>query len=207
MEKVAERTARFRDDSMTPAERRIWLVILLSALLVIAAREAAAEQGAEPAKFASASQVESNFRGQSFILGSGDQVAAVQALNWEKDRFIRLPFWLGTGKVVPRTARPRKGSYYVISEAYIVRSLGGNEWLIRAGSKFQKPDAVLVTRKTRYKTTGIILPTIVQYIDTRTITRADGSKIDIAVLQEVSLPMKWTSGPVPASYANFTIRP
>jgi hypothetical protein len=150
--------------------------------------------------------VESAFRGQSFVLGGNTQVAEVRALDWGKDRSVTLPFWLGTGNVVPPDRRPVVGGYYVISEAYIVRSLGGPEWLIRAGSSLQKPDAVLVTNRTRYKTTGVLLPTIVQYTGTRNFTRDDGSKIDIPVLQEVSLPMKWDKpGLVPTMYAQFMI--
>jgi len=187
-------------------QTKIGLAFLLQIFLGVAPLTAAAEPGAAQTAFASAEQVESSFRGQSFMLGSDSQVAVVRALNWDKDRSVKLPFWLGTGNVVPPAAKPRKNSYYVISEAYIVRKLEGNEWLIRAGSSLQKPDAVLVTTKTRYKTTGVILPTIVQYVETRTFTRADGSKIDVPVLQEVSLPMKWTSGQVPSMYARFTIR-
>ncbi len=141
------------------------------------------------------------------MLGDDTSVAIVRALDWDKERSIKIPFWLGTGRVVPPAARPKEGGYYVISEAYIVRSLGGKEWLIRAGSSLRKPDAVLITARTHYKTTGVILPTIVQYTGTRNFTRTDGSKIDIPVLQEVSLPMKWTApGLVPALYAKFTIR-
>ncbi len=176
------------------------------ALICLVTAASAADQGATGPVFASASQVESNFRGQSFILGDDTSVAIVRALDWSKDQSIKLPFWFGTGNVVPPAARPKEGSYYVISEAYIVRSLGGPEWLIRAGSSLQKPDAVLVTTKTRYKTTGVLLPTIVQYTGTRTFTRDDGSKIDIAVLREVSLPAKWTQpGQVPTMYARFMI--
>jgi hypothetical protein len=95
----------------------------------------------------------------------------------------------------------------VISEAYIVRGLAPNEWLIRGGSSLQKPDAVFITKKTRYKTTGVILPTIVQYVGTRTITRTDGSKIDLAILHEVSLLMTWTKGKTPSLYAHYSINP
>ncbi len=183
---------------------------IIAAVLVVVfsltAAVPAAEQTAAQEPFASAQQVEL-FRGQSFLLGDDTSVAIVRALDWDKDRSIKIPFWLGTGRVVPPAARPKEGGYYVISEAYIVRSLGGKEWLIRAGSSLQKPDAVLITTLTRYKNTGVILPTIVQYTGTRNFTRTDGSKIDIPVMQEVSLPMKWTApGPVPALYAKFTIR-
>jgi hypothetical protein len=156
--------------------------------------------------FASAPQVESTFREQSFILGDDTKVANVRALDWSKDHYLTLPFWLGTGAVVPPSDQPAMGKYYVISEAYIVRSLGGREWLIRAGSQLQKPDAVLLTKRTRYTTTGVILPTIVEYTGTRSFTRDDGSKIDVPVLEEVSLPAKWTlPGQVPTMYARFMV--
>jgi hypothetical protein len=106
---------------------------------------------------------------------------------------------------VPPEYRPAKGDYYVISESWIVRKLADKELLIRAGSKLQKPDAVFVTTKTRYKGPGMLLPTIVQYSGTRTVTREDGTKVDIAVLEEVSLPVQWTSGRIPTKYARFKV--
>ena len=180
---------------------------MLTLLLLSSGVNTYADDTASPSQtFASAQQVEAAFRGQSFVLGGNTQIAQVRALDWSNDRSVALPFWLGTGNVVPPDRRPVVGGYYVISEAYIVRTLGGPEWLIRAGSSLQKPDAVLVTNRTHYKTTGVLLPTIVQYTGTRNFTREDGSKIDIPVLQEVSLPMKWDKpGPVPTMYAQFMI--
>jgi hypothetical protein len=108
--------------------------------------------------------------------------------------------------MVPPEYQPAKGDYYVISESWIVRKLADKELLIRAGSKLQKPDAVLVTTKTSYKGFGMILPTIVQYSGTRSFTREDGTKVDIAVLDEVSLPAQWTKGGrIPPKYARFMV--
>ncbi len=165
----------------------------------------AAEPAGAAAKFASAQQVESAFRGHSFILGNDNQIADVRALNWSADRSIKLPFWFGTGQVVPPEYRPEKGDYYVISESWIVRKLADQELLIRAGSQLQKPDAVLITTRTRYKDSGMLLSTIVQYSGTRTFTRADGTRIDIAELEEVSLPAQWTTGRIPTKYARFKV--
>ncbi len=161
---------------------------------------------ASPTNYASAQQVESTFRGHSFILGDDNQIADVRALDWSADRSIKLPFWFGTGQLVPAESRPQKGNYYVISESWIVRKLADKELLIRAGSKLQKPDAVLVTTKTLYKSNGMLLPTIVQYTGTRTFTREDGSKVDIAVLEEVSLPAQF-NGQIPLKYARFAVSP
>lgn len=176
------------------------------AVLLLAVSFFATSAGANPTKFAGAPQVESNFRGHSFILGNDDQIADVRALDWTPDHSIQLPFWFGTAQLVPAESRPEKGNYYVISESWIVRSLSKKELLIRAGSKLQKPDAVLVTTKTHYKSNGMILPTIVQYTGTRTFTRKDGSKIDVAVLEEVSLPAQY-SGKIPLKYARFAVTP
>ena len=66
---------------------------------------------------------------------------------------------------------------------FVANSPARSCW-IRAGSQLQKPDAVLVTTKTLYKSNGMLLPTIVQYSGTRTFTREDGSKVDIAILEE-----------------------
>jgi hypothetical protein len=166
----------------------------------------AASVNASPVTYASAQQVESNFRGHTFILGDDDQIADVRALDWSAGRSIKLPFWFGTGQLVPTEGRAQQGNYYVISESWIVRKLTDKELLIRAGSKLQKPDAVLVTTKTLYKSNGMLLPTIVQYTGTRTFTRQDGSKVDIAVLEEVSLPAQF-KGKIPLKYARFAVSP
>ena len=180
---------------------------LLLAILMLSVSIAVPSAHADPvtAKFASAQQVESAFRGHSFILGNDNQIADVRALNWSADRSIKLPFWFGTEQVVPPEYRPEKGDYYVISESWIVRRLADKELLIRAGSQLRKPDAVFVTTRTRYKGPGMLLPIIVQYSGTRTFTREDGTKVDIAVLEEVSLPAQWTAGRIPAKYARFKV--
>jgi hypothetical protein len=184
--------------------KNLWLAIVL-----LIGGFAAASANAQPAaktNYASADQIESAFRGHSFILGDNNQTAEVRAVDWSADRSVKLPFWFGTGQMVPPEYRPAKGDYYVISESWIVRKLTDKELLIRAGSKLQKPDAVLVTVKTRYKQPGMILPTIVQYSGTRSFTREDGSKVDIAVLDEVSLPAQWTQGGrIPPKYSRFTV--
>jgi len=44
----------------------------------------------------------------------------------------------------------------------------------------------------------------VQYIGKREFKRADGKPVQVPVLREVSLPMKWTlGGRIPASYARY----
>jgi hypothetical protein len=189
-------------------EARIGRILLVQCIACFAMVASAAAQSTPAPRYATAAQIESDFRGKSFLLVGDDQVAKIRAPSWSADRTVTLPFWLGIGGAVPPALRPKQGNYYVISEAYIVRTLRGDEWLIRAGSSLRKDDAVLITTKTRYKTTGVILPTIVQYIESRTMTRSDGSKIDVPVLHEVSLPMTWTKGgPVPTLYAHFTVRP
>jgi hypothetical protein len=184
--------------------RQISVAILCELLITSAAFGLSLAQTSSP-RYATSEQVEA-FRGKSFLLVGDNTAAVIRGLDWSKDRSITLPFWLGRGPVTPTALVPEEGKYYVISEAYIRRSLGPNEWLIRAGSSLQKPDAVLVTEKTRYKTTGVILPTIVQYITTRAIKRSDGTSIDVPVLHEVSLPMTWTKGTTPTLYANYSIK-
>lgn len=185
-------------------EKTLWLAILL---LLVGFAAASAKAAPVTTKYASAQQIESAFRGHSFILGDDNRIADVRALDWSADRSVKLPFWFGTGQMVPPENRPEKGDYYVISESWIVRKLADKELLIRAGSQLQKPDAVLITTKTRYKSNGMLLPTIVQYSGTRTFTREDGSKVDIAVLEEVSLPAQWTTGRIPMKYARFAVSP
>lgn len=157
-------------------------------------------------RFASAEQVEENFRGRTFVLGDNATVALVRPPEWEKDRLsLKLPFWFGINVMVPGVLQPKEGDYYVISEAKLVKPLETpGEWMIEAGSSLIKRETVFITTKTRYVNTGKILPTIVQYMGLRDFKDDQGKTIQIPILREVSLPMKWTlGGGVPASYARF----
>ncbi len=160
---------------------------------------------APPRIFASAEEVELNFRGRTFVLGDNSQTAEVRPLDWRKDKFLKLPFWLGVNILVPGVMAPKEGDFYVISEAALEKPLDTpGEWMIEAGSSLVKQQTVFVTTRTRYLTPGKILPTIVQYIGKREFKRPDGKTVNIPVLREVSLPMKWTlGGIIPASYARY----
>ncbi len=155
--------------------------------------------------FASAEEVELNFRGRTFVLGDNNQIAEVRPLDWRKDQFLKLPFWFGVNVLVPGVMAPKEGDFYVISEAALEKPLDTpGEWMIEAGSTLVKQETVFVTTRTRYLAPGKILPTIVQYIGKREFKRADGKTVNIPVLREVSLPMKWTlGGMIPASYARY----
>jgi hypothetical protein len=159
-------------------------------------------------RFASAEQVELNFHGQSFVLGTDDRTALVRPVEWKEDRFLKLPYWLGTNILVPGVMAPKEGDYYVISEAELVQKLDApNEWLIEAGSRLVKKDTVLITSRTHYKSKGRILPTIVQFAGLREFKKRDGGVAAVPILREVSLPMKWTlRGGVPKVYARFDVR-
>ncbi|HXW84492.1 MAG TPA: hypothetical protein VEJ86_08810 [Candidatus Binataceae bacterium] len=158
-------------------------------------------------RYASAEEVELNFRGHSFVLGNNNVVALVRTPGSPDNEYLRLPFWFGVNILVPGVLAPKEGDYYVISEASLEKPLAApGEWMIEAGSSLVKQETVFVTTRTHYDSTGKILPTIVQYMGKREFTTADGSKVEIPVLREVSLPMKWTlGGGVPASYARFRI--
>ncbi len=155
--------------------------------------------------YASAGEVEENFRGQPFVLGDNDSVALVRPVGAPKDQYLKLPFWFGVNILVPGVLQPKEGDYYVISEATLDSKLDApGEWMIEAGSQLVKQQAVFITTKTHYLTTGKILPTIVQYMGKRKFTRPDGSAVEIPMLREVSLPMKWTlGGRIPQSYARY----
>jgi hypothetical protein len=160
---------------------------------------------APPSIYASAEEIELNFRDRTFVLGDNDQIAEVRPPNWSKDKFLKLPFWLGINILVPGVAAPKEGEFYVISEATLEKPLPtSGEWMIEAGSSLIKQETVLITTRTQYLTPGKILPTIVQYMRKREFKRADGKPVEIPVLREVSLPMKWTlEGRIPASYARY----
>ncbi len=183
---------------------------LLFASAVIAAAIAGCGKSAPPAQappriFASAEEVELNFRGRTFVLGDSNQIAQVRPLDWPKDKFLKLPFWFGVNILVPGVMAPKESDFYVISEATLEKPLDApGEWMIEAGSSLVKQETVFVTTRTRYLAPGKLLPTIVQYIGKREFTRPDGKTVTIPVLREVSLPMKWTlGGNIPASYARY----
>jgi hypothetical protein len=160
---------------------------------------------APPSIYASAEDVEVNFRGRTFVLGDDNQFAEVRPPDWRKDKFLKLPFWFGVNILVPGVMAPKEGDFYVISEATLEKPLDTpGEWMIEAGSSLVKQETVFVTTRTQYLAPGKILPTVVQYMGKREFKRADGKVVQIPVLREVSLPMKWTlGGRIPASYARY----
>jgi hypothetical protein len=179
-------------------------------VIAIAIFAAACTSGPPPkprSPYASAEDVELNFRSKTFILGDNNTVAEVRAPSWDKDHFIRMPFWVGINILVPGVTQPTEGSYYVISESTLGKPLDApDEWIIEAGSSLVKQEAVFVTTRTHYDGAGKILPTIVQFMGRRSFKRWDGANVDLVVLREVSLPMKWTlGGRIPQSYAHFRI--
>ncbi len=161
---------------------------------------------APPRIFASSEDVEINFRDRTFVLGNNDQIAEVRPPNWPKDKYLKLPFWFGVNILVPGVNAPREGDFYVISEATLEKLLDTpGEWMIEAGSSLVKQETVFITTRTKYLTPGKILPTIVQYMGRREFKRPDGKVVQLPVLREVSLPMKWTlGGRIPAIYARYT---
>lgn len=158
-----------------------------------------------PNRFASAAQVEENFRGRSFILGDNAAVALTRQVDSPKDQWLKLQFWFGINPMVPGALQPKEGDYYVISEARLIKPLDApGEWMIEAGSSMIKRETVLQTTRTHYLGAGKILPTVVQFMGMREFKTEDGRTIQMPILREVSLPMKWTlGGGIPASYARY----
>jgi hypothetical protein len=179
----------------------------LAALLLACARTPAPNSIAGiPARFASAEQIEENFRGRSFILGDNATVALVRPVDSPSNEWLKLQFWFGFNEMVPGALQPKEGDYYVISEARLDKPLEApGEWMIEAGSSLIKRETILQTTRTHYLGTGKVLPTIVQYQGMRDFKTEEGKTIQIPILREVSLPMKWTlgGGGVPASYARY----
>ncbi len=184
------------------------IAIALAALVIAAAGCAKrAAPAAHRSIYASAEEVEENFRGKPFVLGTDNTVALVRPPYWDKDRFLKLPFWFGINILVPGVQQPKEGDYYVISEALLGKPLEAQgEWMIEAGSSLIKQETVLQTSRTHFLTGGKLLPMIVQYMGKRSFTRPDGKVVEIPVIREVSLPMKWTlGGGIPPSYARYRI--
>lgn len=185
--------------------RRVSTILILLALLAGCTPAPPPGEAGIPTRFASASQVEENFRGANFILGDNANVALVRPVEWSADRWLKMQFWFGVNVMVPGVLQPKEGEYYVISEARIIKPLDApGEWMIEAGSTLIKRETVFETTCTRYVTIGKILPTIVQYQGMREFKTQEGKPIQIPILREVSMPMKWTlPGGVPATYARF----
>jgi len=150
-----------------------------------------------------------DFAGREFILGNNDHEAVVSLTDWKPGRIITMPYWLGVNPLYPGFLRPTVGHLYVMSQSTLVRPLSNNEYLIRAGSKLFKSDAVFEATHTHYVDTGGMLPTVVRFTGTRVITvpkdaPASGTITEkVPVLREVSMPMRTTSDQDLSGYAKF----
>ena len=139
-----------------------------------------------------------DFAGRQFDLADNDHEAHVSLKEWRPGHRIILPFWLGVNPLYYGFLRPKVGHIYVMSESTLVRPIGNNEYLIRAGSKLFKSDTVFEATQTRYVGAGDMLPTVVRFVGTRVITvprdaPASGTITEkVPVLREVSLPMHTT---------------
>jgi hypothetical protein len=189
-----------------PPERVRVSALALAALAVLAGCSKA-PLPPRPSIYASAEEVEENFRGKPFVLGTDNTVAQVRPPWWDTNRWLRLPFWFGINILVPGVQQPKEGDYYVVSEAQLEKPLEApGEWMMEAGSSLIKQETVLQTGRTHYLTDGKLLPIIVQYMGKRAFTRADGKRVEIPVVREVSAPMKWTlGGGIPSSYARYRV--
>jgi hypothetical protein len=181
------------------------VALALAAILAIGGCAKPIQVKPPPKIFASAEQVEENFRGRTFIFGDNNQIAEVRPMGWPKTKFLKLPFWFGVNILVPGVLQPKEGDFYVISEATLGVPLDTpGEWIIEAGSSLVKQQTIFVTVRTRYLGPGKILPTIVQYMGKREFRSPGGKNVQIPVLREVSLPMKWTlGGRIPIDYAKY----
>ena len=151
-----------------------------------------------------------DFAGRDFILADNDHEAHVSLTDWKPGRAIIMPYWLGVNPLYPGFLRPTVGHLYVMSQSTLVRPLGNNEYLIRAGSKLFKSDTVFESTHTHYTDTGGMLPTIVRFTGTRIISvpkdaPATGTITEkVPVLREVSMPMHTTPDQDLSGYAKFT---
>ena len=150
-----------------------------------------------------------DFAGRDFNLGNNDHEAYVSLTDWKPGRSIIMPYWLGVNPLYPGFLRPTVGHLYVMSQSTLVRPLGNNEYLIRAGSKLFKSDTVFEATHTHYTDTGGMLPTVVRFVGTRVITvpkdaPATGTITEkVPVLREVSMPMHTTPDQDLSGYAKF----
>jgi hypothetical protein len=154
-------------------------------------------------------QILHDFDGRDFELGASDSQALVRLADWPEGKHVILPFWLGINPLMPYFHRPQVGRIYVMSESVMVRELSKDRYLIRAGSKAFKSDAIFEARHTHYDGTGKMLPTVVRFVGTEVATlpldapRSGTITEKIPVLREISLPMRIEA--VKPGYAKFTV--
>jgi hypothetical protein len=149
------------------------------------------------------------FSGRTFLLERNDRQAQVRLDEWPAGYHLLIPFWLGVNPLIPAFMRPDLGRIYVISEAILVRPLGHDEYLIRAGSRMFKSDTLFEAIHTRYTRPGKMMPTVVRFVGTRIITvpldpPATAMITEkVPVLMEISLPMR--PNQAAADYAPFEV--
>jgi len=154
-------------------------------------------------------QILHDFDGHDFELGTNDREAVVRLTEWPDGKHVIIPFWLGINPLMPYFHRPQVGRIYVMSESVMVRELDKNRYLIRAGSKAFKSDAIFEALHTHYDGAGKMLPTVVRFVGTRVETLAlDAPRTGtitekVPVLREISLPMHIAA--VKPGYVKFTV--
>jgi hypothetical protein len=154
-------------------------------------------------------QILRDFDGRDFELGASDTQAIVRLTDWPEGKHVIIPFWLGINPLMPYFHRPQVGRIYVMSESVMVRELRTDHYLIRAGSKAFKSDAIFEARHTHYDGVGKMLPTVVRFVGTEVATlpldapRTGTITEKIPVLREISLPMHIEA--VKSGYAKFTV--
>jgi hypothetical protein len=154
-------------------------------------------------------QILHDFDGRDFELGASDSQAIVRLTDWPEGKHVIIPFWLGINPLMPYFHRPQIGRIYVMSESVMVRELTKDRYLIRAGSKAFKSDAIFEATHTHYDGTGKMLPIVVRFVGTQVATlpldppRTGTITEKIPVLREISLPMHIEA--VKPGYAKFTV--
>ena len=154
-------------------------------------------------------QILHDFDGHSFELGANDSEAVVRLADWPEGKHVVIPFWLGINPLMPYFHRPQVGRIYVMSESVMVRELSKDKYLIRAGSKAFKSDAIFEAHHTHYDGTGKMLPIVVRFVGTEIATlpldapRTGTITEKIPVLREISLPMHLEA--VKPGYAKYTV--
>ena len=103
-----------------------------------------------PSIYASAEDVELNFRDRTFVLGDNNEIAEVRPLIGA--RISSSSCRSGSASTSSTgVIAPKEGDFYVISEATLEKPLDApGEWMIEAGSSLVKQETVFVTTRTNY---------------------------------------------------------
>ena len=103
-----------RADASARAAAALALALLVASVAIAGCTKTPPAPKTPPRIYASAEEVELDFRSHTFVLGDDNQIAEVRPLDWPKNKFIKLPFWFGVNILVPGVMAPRAPCHSIV---------------------------------------------------------------------------------------------